>query len=79
MTGKEILVSHHTTTGTLKTTLVDTLILAQQIDAALDSEREACAKLAEDRSTTRCMHHEKNHKGSCGRDIAAAIRARGTP
>jgi hypothetical protein len=45
MTGKDILVSHHTTTGALKTTLVDTLILAQQIDAALASETARCAQI----------------------------------
>ena len=56
-----------------RTPTVSAILVEQMIDLAIKREREACAKLAEDRlwrsTAAECS-------GECPDDIAAAIRAR---
>lgn len=40
---------------------------------------EACAEIAESKSTSRCMTYERKTKGSCGEDIAKTLRALAPP
>jgi hypothetical protein len=50
------------------------LIVGKAVSRAVAAEREACALAAED-----CYHGPGDHGCSHGREIAAAIRARGEP
>lgn len=48
---------------------------ADEIEAALNAERERCAKTAETKAGARCMRHQQSGRGVCGYEIANLIRA----
>lgn len=54
--------------------LNDIVDLSDAIEAALKDRDERAARIAETEAGARCMQHERDKKGVCGYEIAAAIR-----